>query len=79
LNAIPFNRKQSIRKPGLDRNIIPVAYALRQFKHLIDFRIEVKTLLSRRRFLQLLADAVDDVSGSIGIPNDTGECFPDLA
>jgi hypothetical protein len=71
--------KQSVRKPGLDRNAIPEDYASRQCNHLIDCRIEIKTLLSRRRRLDVLTDAVDDVSGSIDIANDTGECLPDLA
>src|SRR6516225_2259969 len=40
---------------------------------------EIKALLSRRRFLDLLSDAIDDVSGSICVRNHTRECFPDLA
>jgi hypothetical protein len=41
--------------------------------------IEIKTILSRRRFLDVVADPVDDGSGSIGIAHDTAERFPDLA
>jgi hypothetical protein len=37
-----------------------------------------KTLFSRRRFLDLLSDAIDDVCRSICVANDTGERFPDL-
>ena len=50
-----------------------------QYNHLIDCRIEIKSLFSRRRLLDLITDAVDDVSGSIGIANNTGERFPDFA
>jgi hypothetical protein len=35
--------------------------------------------LSEWRFLDLLSDAIDDFSGSIGVANDIGERFPDLA
>src|SRR5215813_10621422 len=79
LNAISFNRKQYIRKLCTNRNAIPVGYALRQYKNLIDCRIKIETHHSRRRFLHLLTNTVDDVSGSISIANDTGERFPDLA
>jgi hypothetical protein len=33
----------------------------------------------RRLLFDVATDPVDDVSGSIDIANDTGECFPDLA
>jgi hypothetical protein len=79
LNAIPLKGKQSVCKPGLDRDAIPDEYASRQYDHLIDCRIKIKTLLPGRRFLDLLTNAVDDVSGSIDIANDTAERFPDLA
>src|SRR6516165_2164421 len=79
LDAIPVNRKQSISKLFMDRNAFPVGYALPQYKHLIDRRIEIEALFSRRRFLHLLSDAIDDVSGSIRIANDTGERLLDLA
>ena len=36
-------------------------------------------MLSRRRFLDVITDPVDDVSGSIGIAHDTVERFPDFA
>jgi len=42
-------------------------------------RVKIKTLLSRRRFLHMLTDAVDDVSNSIDVAKDATECFPDLA
>src|SRR5215472_5493430 len=41
--------------------------------------MKIKALLSRRRFLDLLTDAVNDLSGSIDIANDTTDCFADLA
>jgi hypothetical protein len=63
LNAIPLNGKQSVRKPGLDRDAIPDDSASRQHNDLIDCRIKIKTFLSRWRFLHLLTDAVDNLSG----------------
>src|SRR6516162_6867452 len=50
LDAIPQNRKQSLRKPGLDRNAIPGGHALGQYNHFVDCRVEIKALLSRWRF-----------------------------
>src|SRR5215469_10067708 len=79
LNAIPQNRKQSLRKPGANRNAVPEGHASRQYDHFVDCRVEIKTLFSRRRFLNLLTDPVDDVSGSIGIANDASERLPNLA
>ena len=38
-----------------------------------------KRLLSRRRFLDVITDAADDILCSIGIPDDTAERFPDFA
>src|SRR5215470_1055464 len=78
LNAIPKDRKQSIRKPGLDRGAILEDCASRQYKHLINCRIKIKTLLSGRRFLDVIAYAADDVSGSIGIGDDAAERLLDL-
>src|SRR6516164_7216002 len=65
LNAIRQNRTQCLRKPDLDRHAIPDGHALRQYNHFVDCRVEIKTLFSRRRFLDLLSDAIDDLSGSI--------------
>ena len=79
LNTIALNGKQPVRKSGLDRDTIPDDCASRQHNHLIDRLIEIETLLSRRRFLDVITDAVDDVSGSIGIAHDAGERLPDLA
>ena len=79
LNTIAVDGKQSVRQAGLDRDAILGDYASRQSNHLIDCLIKIKMLLSRRRFLHLLTDAVDDVSGSIGIAYDTAERFPNLS
>ena len=46
---------------------------------LIDRGIKIKKLVSRRRFLDVITDAVDDVSGSIGIVHNAAERLPDLA
>ena len=79
LNTIPLNGRQPLRKAGLDRDSILGDCASRQSNHLVDRLVEIKTALSRRRFLDLITDPVDDVSGSIGIAHDTAERFPDLA
>ena len=63
----------------MDRNPVPESHALRQYDHFDDCRVEIKTLFSRWCFLYLLSNAIDDISDSIGIANDTGERFPDLA
>jgi hypothetical protein len=41
--------------------------------------VECPHLKTRKRFLDLVADPVDDGSGSIGIVHDTTERFPDFA
>jgi hypothetical protein len=79
LNTIPLNGKQPLRKTGLNRDSIFGDCASRQCNHLIDRLIKIKTVLSRRRFPDVVADAVYDVSGSIGIAHDTGKRFPDFA
>src|SRR5204863_3102194 len=45
----------------------------------VDRLVQIKTTLSRRRFLDVITDSVDDISGSIGIGHDTLERFPDFA
>ena len=79
LNTIPLNGKQPLRKAGLDRDSILGDCASRQYNHLVDRLIEIKTILSRRRFLDVITDPVDDISGSIGIAHDTVKRFPDFA
>ena len=51
----------------------------RQSDHFVDRLVQIETTLSRRRFLDVITDPVDDISGSIGIVDDTGERFPDFA
>lgn len=53
----------------------PSPWGSRQHDHLI----EIKTMLSRRRFLDVITNPVDDQPRSIGIAHDTAERFPDLA
>ena len=50
-----------------------------QYNHLVDRLVKIKTPFSRRRFLDVITDPVDDISGSIGIAHDTAERFPDFA
>src|SRR5215475_9714886 len=73
LNSIPKDRNQTIRKPGLDRNAIPLGHALRQYEHFVDRRIEIKAFLSWRRFLDLITHPSDDIVSSVGVPDNTTE------
>src|SRR5262245_33893619 len=70
-----MNGKQAIRKPGLYRHAIPNDYVSRRSNHLIDCPMKIKTLPWRRRFLDVIAPASDDILGSVGIPDDTAERF----
>jgi hypothetical protein len=79
LNPISLNGRQPLAQAGLNGNSILGDCASRQHNHLIDRFIEIKTMLSRRRFLDLVTDPVDYVSRSIGIAHDAVEGFPDLA
>src|SRR6516162_11846547 len=78
LNAISLNEKRPVRKPNADRDAIPDNYVLRQCYHFIDCRIEVKALVSRRRFLDVIPDAINDLCGSVDIADETIECGVDL-
>jgi hypothetical protein len=79
LNTIPLNGKRPLRKAGIHRDSILGDFTSRQYNHFIDRLIEIKTILLRRRFPNMVADAIDDGPGSIGIVHDTAERFPDLA
>src|SRR5215475_5419548 len=78
LNAIPHNQKQSLCKPSLDRNAIPVNHALRQYNHFTGSRIEIKTLRSRRRLLDMITHPSDDVLSPVRVPYNASERFPGL-
>jgi hypothetical protein len=79
LNAIPLNRSQLFCEAGLNQNSILDDRASCQHDHFIDRLVEIKTMLPRRRFPDVITDPVDNVSGAIGIAHDTDERFPDLA
>src|ERR1700704_5654837 len=79
LNTIPLDGSQSLRKVGLDRDSILGNCASRQYDHLVDRLVKIKTAHSRRRFLDLVTDPIDDISGSIVICHDTLERLPDFA
>jgi hypothetical protein len=79
LNTIPLNGKRLLRRPHLNQHPMPADCAPRQFNYLGDRLIEIKAILSRRRFLDVGPDAIDDVAGSIGIAHDTPERFSDFA
>ena len=79
LNAIPRNKKSALLKADLVGDRILGDCTSRQYYHLLNRFIKIKALLSRRRFFDLIADPVDNVSGAIGVPNDSVECFSYLA
>ena len=79
LNAVSLNGSQPLRQAAPDGNSILGDGASRQHNHLIDRFIEIKTMLSRRRFLDVITDPVDDDSRAVGIADATAERFPDLA
>src|SRR5258706_7986435 len=66
LNAIPLNETLSVGKAGLDRDSIDRNFALEQCNHFGDRTVEIKMIPSLLRFLDLVADPVDDLSTSIG-------------
>ena len=68
-----------LRKPHFERDPMHGDCALRQFDYLGDCLIQIKTILSRRRFLGVSPDTVDDVAGSISVAHDTPERFSDFA
>ena len=67
LNTIALNGRQRFIEADLDRDSILGKCAARQFNDLVHRLIEIKTALFRRRIPDLITDAVDDVTGSIGI------------
>jgi AraC-like DNA-binding protein len=79
LNTIPLNGSQPVRQAGLDRDSSPDDHASRQPNRLFGRFIQIKTMLSRRRFPDVSPDTIDDVSGPVGVAYDTAERFPDFA
>jgi len=79
LNTISLNGKHPLSKVGVYRDSILGNFASRQYNHFIDRLIDIKTILSRGRFLDVITDSVDYGSGSIGIGHDTLERFLDFA
>src|SRR5262249_4555347 len=63
-------------KPGLCRDAIPDDDVSGQSDDLMDCPINIKTLSSRGRFLDVITHPADDIAGSVGIPDDTAERFP---
>jgi hypothetical protein len=62
LNTISLNGKRPLRKVGVYRDSILSNFASRQYGYFIDRPTEIKTILSRRCFLAVVADPVDDGS-----------------
>ena len=56
----PPERQTAPPRGGFYRDAILDDFALRQYNHLIDRLIEIKTILSRRSFLDVIPDPVDD-------------------
>ena len=54
-------------------------FSLRQLNYLGDRRVEIEAIALRRRFLDVISDPIDDVSGSIGIGHNTAQRFSDFA
>src|SRR6202140_4324580 len=79
LNTIPLYGKQPLRKAGLDQDLILGDCAPSQYDHLTNRLIEIKTMLSGRRLLDVITDPGNDLSGSIGIAQNTTERVPDFA
>ena len=51
---------------------------MRQYDHFVGRRIEIKTLLSRRRLLDVITHPSDDVLSSVRVPYNASERFPRL-
>jgi hypothetical protein len=79
LNTILIDGKQPLCKASLDRDSIRDHRVSRQYNHLIDRPVQIGMRLSRRRSLDVIPDTVDDISGSVGIVDDTGERFSGFA
>jgi hypothetical protein len=79
LHTISLNGSQPLRQAGLDGNSILGDCASRQHNHLFDRLIEIKTMLSRRCFPDVVTNPVNDESRAVGIVYDAAERFPDLA
>ena len=56
---------------------MPVDFASRQSDYIVDRFAKIKAMVLRRRFLDVITNPFDDVSGTIDIADDTVECFPD--
>src|SRR5712671_1190588 len=78
LNAIPLYETFSVGKAGLDRDSIDRNFALEQGNHFGDCTVEIEAIPPWWRFLDLVADPVDDLPSSIGIRNHTGKRLPDF-
>jgi len=78
LNAIPMDGGRPLREASLDRDSVLDDCASRQSNHLVDCLTQIETLLLRRRFLDLIADPLDDIVGPIGTVDNTGKGFPGL-
>ncbi|MFZ2104874.1 MAG: hypothetical protein WAV18_05705 [Roseiarcus sp.] len=64
MNAIAMDSSQSLGEAGLRRDPILGDCASRQSNRLVDRLIEIKMILSRRCFLDLIPDSADDLSGA---------------
>ena len=56
---------------------MPVDCASRYFNCVVDRFVKIEAMVLRRRFLDVIADPLNDISGAIGIADDTAERFPD--
>ena len=80
LNTIALQREtiRSARRVWTETPFLVIALRANTITS-VDRRIEIETILSSQRFLDLVADPVDDGSRSIGVADHTVQRFPDLA
>jgi hypothetical protein len=72
-----MNGEQSVQGRA-DQDSIFGDCALDHLNDFVDRRIEVERLASCRRFLDVIAHAINNPFGPIGIPDDAGKRFSDL-
>jgi hypothetical protein len=72
LNTIAVNEQRPLQS-GPDQNPILCDCALHHLDNLIDRLVEVERLASWRCLLDVLAHAINDAFGPVGIPDNAGE------
>ena len=65
-------------KAGADRDSVSIHCIPHHYDHLIYRLVEVEKLVSWRRFLDMITDAVYDSLAAVGIPDNGTERLPDF-